>query len=85
MRSPGRGLQQLDLLGHHERPEFRGKALYEVLVRKHRRPMGTAIGVVFEFPEMHELINRAGVGLEIADQVPVVCALLERWIPQFLV
>jgi hypothetical protein len=47
--------------------------------------MGAAIGVVLELPEMHELIDRPGVGLKIADQVFVVPALQERWIPKFLV
>jgi hypothetical protein len=85
MRSPWRGLEQLYFLGHHERPEFRGKALNEVLVCKDRHPMSTAIGVVLELPKMDKLIDCAGVSLEIADQVFVVPSLLERWIPKFLV
>ena len=81
MRSPRRGLEQLDFLCRDERPEFRGKALYEVLVSENRCPMGAAIGVILELPEMDKLIDRSGVGLEIADQVLVVTALLERRIP----
>ena len=47
--------------------------------------MRPSIGVVVEFPEMDKLIDRAGVGLEIADQLLVLPALLKRRETEFLV
>src|SRR5579863_9766658 len=85
VRAPGRGFQKLYLLGHHERAEFCGETLDEILVREHRGPMRPAIGVVLEFPQMDELVDRARIGLEIADQLLVLAALLQRRIPEFLV
>jgi len=43
--------------------------------------MGAAIGVILELPEMDKLIDRSGVGLEIADQVLVVTALWSAGYP----
>src|ERR1700736_5811628 len=67
MRPSRRSLEQLHLLGHQQRPELRGEALNKILVRVHRCPMRAA--VVVEPPEMDKLIDRAGVGLEIADEL----------------
>jgi hypothetical protein len=39
--------------------------------------MRTAVGVIVEFPKMKELIDRAGIALEIADRLLVLPALLE--------
>src|SRR3984893_2571137 len=47
--------------------------------------MRPPIGVVVEFPEMDKLIDRAGVALEIADQLLVLPALLKRRETEFLV
>jgi hypothetical protein len=47
--------------------------------------MRSPIGVVIEFPEMDKLIDRAGVALELADQLLVLPALLKRWETEFLV
>jgi hypothetical protein len=35
------------------------------------------IGVIVELPQMHNLIDRTGVGLEVAKQLPVMLALLK--------
>src|SRR4051812_44326545 len=77
MRAPRSGVQQLDLLRHHERPELGGEAFGEVLVLEHRGPVGAAVGVVLELPHMDELVDRAGVALEVADQVLRMAALFE--------
>src|SRR4051794_32986742 len=85
MWSPRRGLQQLYLLGHQQRPELGCKAFDEIRVRIHCRPMSAAIGVVIEFPEMDKLIDRPGVGLKVADELLVLSALLECWKANLLV
>jgi hypothetical protein len=85
MRTPGRGVQQLHLLCHHQGPELGGKALGEVGVGEHRRPVLPAIAVILELPEMDELVDRPGIALEIADQVLVVTALLQRRKAELLV
>src|SRR2546422_4406547 len=85
MRSPpGRG-QQLDLLRSEQRTEFHGKAFDEVLVGKYRSPVRAPVGIVVELPEMDELIDRAGVGLEIADQLLVLAAFLERRVAELAI
>src|SRR5258708_37304697 len=78
MGAPGGGMQQLDLLRHHQRAEFCGKALGEGLVGEHRGPVRAPAGIVVELPEMDELVDRAGVALEVADQVLRMPALFER-------
>src|SRR5215467_13271503 len=85
MRSPRRGLEQLDFLGHYQWPELRGETLYEILVRKHRCPMRAPVGVVLELPQMYKLVDRPSVGLEVADEVLVVASLLECREAEFLV
>src|SRR5256885_5036593 len=78
MRSPrGRG-QELDFLGSDQRTEFHGEAVDEILVGEYRRPVRAAIGIVVELPDMDELIDHARVGLEVADQLLVLAAFLER-------
>ena len=72
-----RSLEQLHLLSHQQRPELRGEALNKILVRVHRCPMRAAV-VVVEPPEMDKLIDRAGVGLGIADELLVLPALIDR-------
>src|SRR6266446_5563197 len=67
MWSPWGSGQQLD-----------GKALDEILVGKYRSPVRATVGIVAELPQMDELIDRARVGLEIADQLLVLAAFLER-------
>jgi hypothetical protein len=58
-------------------------ALTKILVRVHRCPMRAA--VVVELPETDKLINCAGVGLEIADELLILPALLKRRKAKFLV
>src|SRR5688572_11526889 len=77
MRAPRRRRQQLHLLRHDERPEPGGEAFHEVLVGEHARPVLSAVCVVVEFPEMDKLIDRAGVALEVADQLLVVATFLK--------
>src|SRR5438034_9404286 len=77
MRPPWRGVEQLHFLGHQQRAELRGKALDKILVRIDRGPMRAAVGIVVEFPQMHELVDRAGVALEIPDELSVLAAPLE--------
>lgn len=72
MRTPRRRRQQLHLLRHDERPEPGGETFDEVLVGEHARPVLSAICVVVEFPEVDKLIDRAGVALEVTDQLLVV-------------
>src|SRR2546426_3874358 len=78
VRSPGGRGQQLDLLGREQRAELRGEAFDEVLVGIYCGPVRATVGIVVELPEMDELIDRARVGLEVADQLLVLAALLER-------
>jgi hypothetical protein len=58
MRTPWRRVKQLDLLGHHQRPEFRGETLDEILIGKHGRSMGPPVGVILELPEVNKLVDR---------------------------
>src|ERR1700730_15087015 len=74
MWTPRRGRQQLDLLCHDKRPELRGKC-----------PVLPPVGVVIKLPEMDELVDRASVGLEVAHELLVVAALLERREAELLV
>src|SRR6516162_7502804 len=67
MWTPRRGRQQLDLLCHDKRPELRGKTFHEVLVGEDRCPVLPPVGVVIKLPEMDKLVDRAGVGLEVAQ------------------
>src|SRR6266849_11197415 len=85
VRTPGRGVKQLDLLGHHQRPELRGEALGEIGVGKHRRPVCATGHIVFEFPEVDNLVDRSGVALKVADKVLVVTALFQGWKAELLV
>jgi hypothetical protein len=47
--------------------------------------MRAAVGVVLELPQMDELVDRPGVGLEVANEVPVMASLTERRKTDFLV
>src|SRR5499426_4057311 len=85
MRAPWGGGQQLDLLGGYQRPELHGEAVDEILVGEDRLPVCAAVGVVIELPEVDELIDHARVGLEVADQLLVLAALLERWVAELRV
>src|SRR5215468_1254290 len=85
MRTPWRGRQQLDFLCHDKRPELRGKAFHEVLVGENSCPVLPPVGVVIKLPQMNELVDRAGVGLEVAHELVVKAALLERREAEFLV
>jgi hypothetical protein len=58
-------------------------ALTKILVRVHRCSMRAA--VVVELPETDKLINCAGVGLEIADELLILPALVKRRKAKFLV
>src|SRR5262249_21732460 len=69
-------------LGGEQRAELHGEALDEVLVGEDRRPVRAAVGVIVELPQMDELVDRAGVGLEVADQLLVLTALLQRRVPE---
>src|SRR3954451_20761079 len=85
MWTPRRRRQQLDLLCHHKRPELRGKAFHEILAGEDFCPVLPPVGIVSKFPEMDELVYRAGIGLEITDELLVMAALLERREPELLV
>jgi hypothetical protein len=77
MRSPrGRG-QQLDFLGQDQRTELGGEPFDEVLVGIYSGSVRATVGIVGELPEMDELVDRARVGLEVADQLLVLAALQE--------
>src|SRR6185437_15356279 len=67
MRPPGRGCQQFHFLGCQKRAKLAREPFGKVLVGEHRCPVSPPIGVVRELPEMHELVDHAGVGLEVAD------------------
>src|SRR6476619_5388330 len=71
-------MQQLDLLGHQERPNFWGEVFDEFLISVDRLPVSATVGIVVELPQMVELIDRTGVANEEADQFPVEAGLLER-------
>ena len=75
MWTPRRGRQQLDLLCHDKRPELRGKAFHEVHVGEDACPVHPLVGVVIKLPKMDELVDRAGVGLEVANELLVMAAL----------
>jgi len=78
MRSPrGRG-QQLNLLGKHQGTKVGGKAFHKILVGIDRCPVGTTISIVVELPQVDQLIDHAGVGLEVANQFFVLTTFLER-------
>ena len=85
MWAPRRSRQQLDLLCHDKRPELRGKAFHEVLVGEDPCPVLPPVGVVIKLPEMDELVDRASVGLEVAHELLVMAALLERREAELLV
>src|SRR5215470_15360391 len=85
MWTPRRGRQQLDLLCHDKRPELRGKAFHEVLVGEDPCLVLPPVGVVIKLPEMDELVDRASVGLEVAHELLVMAALLERREAELLV
>ena len=48
------------------------RSLDEILVGEDRRPVRATVGVVVELSEMDELIDRASIGLEVADQLLVL-------------
>jgi hypothetical protein len=56
---------------------FEAKPSTKVLVRKHGCPMCAPVGVVLKLPEMDDLVNRPGVGLEVADEVLIVASLTQ--------
>src|SRR5215469_17335814 len=85
MWTPRRGRQQLDLLCHYKRPELRGKAFHEVLVGEDLCPVLPTVGVVIKLPEMDDLVDRASVGLEVAQELLVMATLLERREAELLV
>src|SRR5215469_7595004 len=78
MWTPRRSRQQLDLLCHDKRPELRGKAFHEVLVGEDPCPVLPAVGVVIKLPEMDDLVDRASVTQEVAHELLVMAALVER-------
>jgi hypothetical protein len=78
MWTPRRRRQQLDLLCHDKRSELRGKTFHEILVGEHPCPVIPPVGVVIKLPEMNDLVDRASVGLEVAQELLVMAALLER-------
>jgi hypothetical protein len=40
--------------------------------------MRPTISIIVELPQMHDLVDRSGIGLEVSDQLLVMTALLER-------
>src|SRR5262249_53938514 len=85
MWTPPRSRQQLDLLCHDKRPELRNKAFHEVLVGEDPCPVLPPLVVVIKLTEMSDLLDRSGVGLEIAEELLVMVALIERREAEFLV
>src|SRR6516165_8972835 len=85
MWTPRRGRQQLDLLCHDKRPELRGKAFHEVLVGEDPCPVLPSVAVVIKLPKMDDLIDRASVALEVAHELLVMAALIERREAELLV
>ena len=85
MWTPRRRRQQLDLLCHDKGSELRGKTLHEILVGEDPCPVLPPVGVVIKLPEMDELVDRASVGLEVAQELLVMPALLERREAELLV
>src|SRR5215467_2820024 len=85
MWTPRRGRQQLDLLCHDKRSELRGKAFHEVLVGEDPCPVLPPIAVVIKLPEMDELVDRAGVGLEVTQELLVMATLRKRREAELLV
>ena len=81
MWTPRRGRQQLDLQCHDKRPELRAKAFHEVLVGEDACPVHPPVGVVIKLPKMDELVDRAGVGLEVANELLVMAAFLSAGKP----
>src|SRR5262245_60340541 len=78
MRAPGRRGEELYLLRHDQRSKACGEALDKILIGKHAGPVVAPVGIVVELPQMHELVDRAGIALEVANQLVVVAALLQR-------
>jgi hypothetical protein len=62
-----------------------GEALDEILVRIHCGPMRAAVSIVMELPQVHELIDRAGIAREGADQLLILPALLKDRKAEFLI
>jgi len=67
-----------------QRAAFKASDL-ESLTAKNRGPMSATLGVVLELPHMDELVDRAGVALEVADQVLGMAALFEGRKAEFLI
>ena len=78
-------MEELHLLCHQQRTELRGETLDEILVRVDRCPMRPPVRVVVELPEVDKLIDRAGIALEVADELLVLATPLERGVSEFLV
>src|SRR4029077_19453517 len=64
--------EQLHFLGYQQWAEPRGKALNEVLVRIYSGPMRPTISVIVEPPQVQNLVDRSGVGLEVSKQLLVM-------------
>src|SRR5262249_40497480 len=77
MWSPRRRGQEPDLLGLDQGPELGGKTFDKIFIRKERRPVRSSVGIVVELPQVHQLMQRARVGEEVAHQLLVEPALLE--------
>ena len=77
MWTPWRSRQQFDLLCHDKRPELRGKA-FHVLVGEDPCPVLPPVGVIIKFPEMDDLVDRPSVALEVAHELLVMAAPVER-------
>jgi hypothetical protein len=70
---------------HVQWTELRGEALDEILVPKHRGSMRAAVIIVVELPQVNELIDRAGIAREGADQLLILPALLKDRKAEFLI
>jgi hypothetical protein len=56
---------------HDKGSELRGKTLHEILVGEDPCPVLPPVGVVIKLPEMDELVDRASVGLKVAQELLV--------------
>ena len=76
MRAPRRGVKKLHFLGHQQGRNLDAKpstkSLFVYTVAQCAR-----ISVIVELPQMQEPVDRAGVDLEVFDQLLVMVALLK--------
>ena len=83
MGPPRRRRKQFDFLRDQQGPEFRREALDEILVGVKRSPVRPTIRIVLKLPQVHQLIDGAGIRLKVTDQLAVQARPLQRRETQF--